>query len=210
MKSNFQILALGLLLTLPTHAASFTIGGGSTVAFLDSSAATISTSSIVQVGYFSGISTLLDPSSYSNAQWNTFTPISGIDSLNPSKDTNVNAVGGPGTFGLSLGLTTGTDALPPTYPVRLGIRVYDSTTTTTGTEFNTVSAFVNDWILNDPDVLPAPTAPNLLILSAAEPGIAWQADGANAFKTTITAVPEPSSFALLGLGGMALLFRRRK
>jgi hypothetical protein len=32
--------------------------------------------------------------------------------------------------------------------------------------------------------------------------------GAN--NMSVSAVPEPSSFALLGLGGLALLFRRRK
>jgi len=48
----------------------------------------------------------------------------------------------------------------------------------------------------------------------AETGTAWAADGtadnAEIDSITLTVVPEPSSITLLGLGGLALLFRRRK
>ena len=37
----------------------------------------------------------------------------------------------------------------------------------------------------------------------------WE-DNANPFRTTLTAVPEPSSAALLGLSMVGLLIRRRK
>jgi|TARA_B110000908_G_scaffold28204_1_gene33146 hypothetical protein len=210
MKSNLFLLTLGAALSLATNcnAASFTIGGGSVVSWKDSGGGTIATSSIVQVGYFNLPDSATDPSTYSPADWDSFVAISGIDSLNASKDTNVNDAGGAGTFDISLGLNSATDTLPPSYNKRLGIRVYESTTATTGVNYNTVSASVAGWVLQDPDVEPAPTAPNLIILATDEPGIAWQDGGANAFQTTI--VPEPSSFALLGLGALALTFRRKK
>ena len=41
-------------------------------------------------------------------------------------------------------------------------------------------------------------------------GDRFSSNGGNNFKATFTAVPEPSSTALLGLGGLALIMRRRK
>lgn len=46
--------------------------------------------------------------------------------------------------------------------------------------------------------------------STTSDGDRFSNNGGDNFKATFTVVPEPSSFALLGLGGLALIMRRRK
>ena len=198
--------------SLTIQAAVFTINATTFVGVQDAAGSNLISNSILQIGYFAGVDSSIDPSTYTPAQWGTFTAISGIDSLNPSRDTRTNDPFGLGTYTLNEEYNTGTppDNLPSSYPVRFGVRVFDSVASTSGANYNTVSSSVNEWALTDPTVIPAPQAPNMLISATSDVGLTWQDGGVNAFKTTITAVPEPSSFALLGLGGMALLFRRRK
>ena len=96
----------------------------------------------------------------------------------------------------------------PAADTQLAIRIFDSVTegALASANFNTVTNTVWKY------TLPADSPPTNDAFQLNDPAagvIIWQ-DNANAFKTSISAVPEPSSFALLGLGGMALLFRRRK
>lgn len=49
-----------------------------------------------------------------------------------------------------------------------------------------------------------------LVLMAIEPNAPTANNGVTITQFTVTAVPEPSSAALLGLGGLALVLRRRK
>lgn len=203
-------LIAAALLPCCLNAATFTVGGGSFVAINDSNGVTLETSSIVQVGYFNTPLSSTDPSSYSLDDWASFVAISGIDSLNSDKVTNVDNSLGPGTFSIGLSYDDSSDIVPESYPKRLGIRIYDSTSTTgPGIEYNTVSSNANNWVVSDPSSTnPPPTDPDVTIFGS-ETNITWE-DNANPFKTTIVVVPEPSSFALLGLGVVALTFRRKK
>jgi len=206
------LLVTGTALINNADAAfTFTLTGGSITSINDDLGSPLSTGSIFQVGYFDGVDTAKDPATYTPADWSSFTAISGIDSLNPSKLTSINDAGGvgTGTHDLSLNYDTAVDQTPAAYPVRLGFRYFDSTTTTLLVNFNTVASSENTWKLLDRSGDPKPPSPTPTIFGSGDAGLTWQ-DNTNPFKTTITAVPEPSSFALLGLGGMALLFRRRK
>lgn len=192
-------------------AFTFTIAGGSIASINDDIGSPLATGSIFQVGYFDGVDVEKNPATYTPADWSSFTAISGIDSLNPSKLTSINDAGGvgTGTHDLSLNYDTAVDQTPTTYPVRLGFRYFDSITTTLLVNYNTVASSENTWKLLDRSGDPKPPSPTPTIFGSGDAGLTWQ-DPANAFKTSISAVPEPSSFALLGLGGVALIFRRRK
>lgn len=201
------------ILCLPAFSATITIKGSDllgVLTFRDASDAQLTTGSILQVGYFNGIDTALNPSSYTEAQWNTFTPVTGIGSANATKLTAINSVG---SYDLAANghneLDTDTDSLPAANS-RLGIRVFNSTTSTATADFNTFTVFDVNWTFTDPSDLLSFTEPELFLFSETDTGLAWQAGGADAFRTSITAVPEPSSLALLGLGALTLTFRRRK
>jgi len=103
----------------------------------------------------------------------------------------------------------------PTNGQILSIRFYDTSTGTTG-HYNAVSA--SDWTWQTPTTTGGGAVVNLLIADAFADGpggslgdLVFQAGGVNAFKTTIP-IPEPSTYALLGLGaaGMVALRRRAK
>jgi hypothetical protein len=90
---------------------------------------------------------------------------------------------------------------PPPNQV-LGIRFYDSTDTSG--KFNTVEATNWNWLT------PTDLGQIVLInLDQTSNPLVWQDGGADAFKTTISAIPEPSTyasalfgFALFGLGAI--------
>jgi len=155
---------------------------------------------IIQIGYFS-TSTVIFTGSW--------IPIAGNLSSNPSLIITVGDFNDPGAIPDGfVGQTSifddgaGTDIGLPAADTQLAVRIYNTTSEANlGTaQFNTVTK--NTWLfksLTDPQ----PTATFTLDST----GTTWQ-DATNPLKTTL--VPEPSSFALLGLGGIALLFRRRK
>ena len=213
MKKFTLILSIALALSPLSYGSAFSIGGVLEEETLkDSNGITLASTSIIQVGYFNGIDANLSPSLYTQSQWNTFTPISGIDSSNPTKLTQVEDTAyGVGTYDISLNYDSNDGDTTPTLPVRIGFRFYDSTTSTASAQYNTASSSTSAWNLRTFNALdPGSGHGDISIIDGSDAGLSWQAGGSDAFKTTISAVPEPSSFALLGLGGMALLFRRRK
>jgi len=160
--------------------------------------------SIIQLGYFN--TSIDDPS----AVW---TPIAGLGTSGIINGHDLRVGDFSGGFDVGNGFFSvdvtfsDSDTLEglPTADTQLAVRFYDTTDASSlnTAKFNTVTnANFKYEAFSDPssgtDIDLASTSTNI-----------WQ-DSANPFKTTITAVPEPSSFALLGLGGMALLFRRRK
>ena len=201
-------MASSALISTSLPAATINIGVSSLAEMQDNGGTALAGGSIVQLGYFSGVSAVTDPGSYTLADWAAFTPISGIDSFNPSKATTIGL--SSGDLDLTVEFVTTSDVLPSSYSARLGVRIFDSATATAGSNYNTVASSDASWVLNDPDVDPF-TPPSIFFFTNSDAGIAWE-DGANAGKTSLlfATVPEPSSVTLLGLGGLALLLRRKR
>ena len=117
----------------PLSAAPYSIGVTSFAPMHNASGSALSTGSIVQLGYFDGVSSSTDPASYSASEWESFTPISGIDSPNSDLASAINDFeDAAGAFALSLHFDTDTHVLPASGSVRLGIRIFDSATSTSG------------------------------------------------------------------------------
>ena len=223
-KKSYRSILVAICAIMPSSlsAATFSLTAGSFAEMQDDGGTALVDGSIVQIGYFNGVSTATDPGSYTLADWAAFTPISGIDSFNPIKASAISSTLGIGTFDLGISYDTTSDVLPGTnggpgsYSARIGIRIFDSTTTTSGSNYNTVAGYnatpsLDTWLLNDPDVDPF-TPPNIFIATLMDAGLAWESGGANAGKTSLlfATVPEPSALGLLGLGLGTMLLRRKR
>jgi hypothetical protein len=172
---------------------------------------------VLQLGYYSS-ATVANPFA------GTFVPLSGEGSLNtaiipssPSNeqyfqtsigDLNSFGVAQNGTFAIGLdfvagSLTSGNSL--PTAGTPLSIRFFNGTTIGGSSFFNAVANPTNlQWLWQSPA---APPLNPVLNMSLDNSGLQWQSialgQAANtAFHTTITtsAVPEPSTIALIGLG----------
>jgi len=198
------------------HAATVSVGGLVIPSLLDENGLSLADGSIVQVGYLLGLDPSLDldiPANSLNIDWNSFTAITGIGSPNSVgvNDTRVDSTFGPGTFfgdGLSFETADGGDfGTPSGIPVRLAVRVFDSTTGPDGAKFNTFTSSKSVFILENPnDLDPNAGRGDFSVDTAGEAGLFWQG---TPFHTTV--VPEPST-SLSALLGLALLVgaRRRK
>lgn len=96
----------------------------------------------------------------------------------------------------------------PSLNTPLAVRFYDSSTLTAGvTKYNAFSIDSGFAWLTPAD---SPNQPNLGI-TLDDPGVEYESGGANAGKTTLVFVPEPSSLALalVGVVGLATARRRR-
>ncbi|MCP5537788.1 MAG: PEP-CTERM sorting domain-containing protein [Akkermansiaceae bacterium] len=229
MNNKLLIPLLSLAFSFSVNAATYVISASSTTRWKDSGGSDLTRGdagidgdgAVIQIGYFMGVSSTKNPLTYNSSDWAAFTPITGLGSLNSGAfDTTIgDNVANPGTNApdgmYSLGITYDDQAhnglatpIPPA--VRLGIRVYESTSDTTG-KYNTVTRANDAWVLSKVHDDFAPGDDPQLVINGLTPTneLSWE-DSANSFKTTIVPVPEPSSFALLGLGALALTFRRRK
>lgn len=209
---NRLLPATALLLTHSLSATTLSIGEGSFIGFNGSDGNPLPDGSVVQIGYFLGIEDSILPSAFTPQQWSTFTPILGLGSLN-SDSRNPFTDFGTGEFDFAgLQLDTETDSGLNNLPTRLGIRVFDTSTTPDASSFfNTLSSDNSDWILE----LPLGTPPalgtgraDLLIDSNTVGQITFQ-DNLNRFQTSLI-IPEPSSSTTLLLGPALLLGKRRR
>ena len=153
----------------------------------------------IEVGYFS-----TDTSTFAG----TWTAITGSSSTNPGLLTTFGDTGdGPdGFFRIDVNFDDGVTNTANGLPIansRLAIRFYNSQDSNTATEFNTVTS--DTWLL--PALLDNPGPSDKLTMSLNNDALVWQFSS-NAFRTV--PIPEPSSSALLGLGGLALMLRRRR
>jgi hypothetical protein len=203
---------------LNSPAASLTIEGNGLTSLLDRNGSLLTDGSIVQVGYFLGVSTSTDPEFFSAADWDTFTALTGPNSLNPGvtdatlSQSSFNSVYSLGRF--TLDDSTG-DVLPNSgdFPFRLGVRIFDTTDPgQIGTaDFNTVTGRLNErWVETGIQSDPPPPPRNLGYAAGgvgANPDIFWQFD-ANPFQTV--PIPEPGTSLTFLLGTLLVAGRRRR
>lgn len=222
-KSYLSAAAVGLALAVPAWGQQTAIdvfsfdnpfydAGGVTP--LDGGGNSVGDGDLVQLGYFNGITSATPAASFTDAEWNTFTPISGRDSLNPHLITEVGPLNWPGqtgqfTFQLLYDASGGSiDVLPPNFAFRVGLRVFDGNTIATSTHFNTVASDASEWYL--PPLsgagFPGPTPP----LISFDGGQTLVFQGAPFVTSILVPVaPEPSSSLLLAFAA-GFLFQRRK
>ena len=162
---------------------------------LDAGSAADGDGFVYQIGYFTG-----DTNTFTG----TWVALTGAGSANPGLVTTIGDSGG-GPDGLISQSITFDDTIHNSLPAggaQLAIRFYNSTLPNTATHFNTVTN--TTWTLNAFSTPPSPSQG--LNMDAA--GLTWE-DNSNPFATSIV-IPEPSTFALFGLGGLAMLIRRRR
>lgn len=218
MHSSYQkLLSLATLLgVFPASAATLTLQGNGLSTLFDPSGTRLVDGSIVQVGYFLGVTPSTSPADYSAADWMSFTPLAGLGSLNSDIDIRTRTQGSFESV-YSLGTITlddgNGDILPP-LPTRFGIRIFNTTDpgALAVANYNTTSASFSQWtssgVITDPPT-PDPILSYAQGGSAANPSLFWQ-DASNPFTTSI-AIPEPST-SISSLLGLSFLLgaRRRK
>jgi hypothetical protein len=238
MNKKSLIIAVGLALTAfqSIRAASTTVTfdsgdfmifdnatlhGGSDVALTGGNANVDGDGTVLQLGYFTGAT------SAGNNFTGSWVPLSGQTSANnalvpgsdPGENYNQTSIGdrhnffaGDGTFALSLTFTASDpnsgNSLPASGTI-LSIRFYNNTTIGTSGFYNTVSN--NSWTWT------APTDAGATIpISLNDTGLVWESivlnsqAGSSAFHTTISAIPEPSTYALMFMGALGMIVLRRR
>ena len=212
MKKSIPFITFFAAITINAHAASSAITvylenrpleDASGLALTSGDANARGDGAIIQIGYFS---------TDTNVFTGSWIPIAGSLSSNPLLIITVGDFNDAGAIPDGfVGQTSifddgsGTDVGLPPADTQLAVRVFDTTSEANLSTANYNTVTKSSWLFQN---LTSPQPTTTFTLDSIN--TIWQDGGANAFKTTITAVPEPSSFALLGLGGMALLFRRRK
>lgn len=167
---------------------------------LDAGGNPASDGDVIQVGYFS-----TDTSSFSG----TWIPITGNGSSNTNLLTTIGDGGDATADGIFSINVTFDDSDPqrssnlPAGGAQLALRFYNASSVASATHFNTVTDA--SWTFKS--LSTNVQTPSLLDMDSAA-NLVWQ-DNGNPFVTSLV-VPEPSTTAILGLGGLALLLRRRR
>ena len=169
-----------------------------------------------QIGYFDGVSSALDPADFGDADWKSFSPLTGAGS--PNEGSQISSIGDfdsrkIGPFGflffpepVAFTLDPNVDhGLPDSYPARLGLRFYDGVTPETSSAYNIVTSFDPLWRLLPPEPDPASTS----ILNLDDHSLVWASGALGTFQTAMLLIPEPGSVLLLSIGVLALGIRRR-
>ncbi len=171
---------------------------------------------IFQVGYFPGVSHLLAPASYTQEEWTSFTPLTGLGSLNAERHpTTIGGVDSraTGPFGflfypsaVAIELDTKLDEEVPMDGLAwLGVRFLSGTTLKNSTAFNIVTSDDPLWMLPEPDASPATSA----VLDLDEHVLVWASGAEGTYQTSLSLAPEPGMAVFGVLAGLALLRRRR-
>ena len=170
---------------------------------------------IFQVGYFEGVSHLLNPALYDEAEWAQFTPLTGLGSPNSERHkTSIGGFGNPvtGPFGflfypeaVAIELNPAFDMGLPDSEVRLGVRFFNGTTMAGSDEYNIVTSDDLLWILQLAD--PSPDTNSVLNMD--QHSLYWASGTGGAFVTSMAYIPEPGSVFLVLVGGLVLSRRRR-
>ena len=204
------------IVTVNFDSGSFlmTDSNGSTV--LSGGTAAEGNGAVVQLGYFNAATGAFP----FNGNW---VPLTGQGGANPAFSTT--SVGDQAIFGATNGQfaisvtfdtqdSTKNQSLPAA-GVPLAVRVFNKTTTSASTFYQTISSNLTTWQWQTPADAPA----NPLILMSLDDGLATlrREDGTPAgaavvppFSTNVVNVPEPSALTLAAFGGVGMLLARRR
>ena len=171
--------------------------------------------SLIEIGYFVGVDNSKDPATFTEAEWNSFQPLTGANSQNT--DLNLAIGDGSSPVGLYTGSvdfdTNNPDADFFGGPGPLGLRFYNGSTVANSTHFNMVSSLQPNWDGIQAPATPSTVQPTLSLDytgtgNTTPPNVAWRG---TAYQTSIplVPVPEPASTLLCALGSVALLRRKR-
>jgi hypothetical protein len=234
MKKSILLLVVGLVLMLPSLAraangdvttVNLYFADDPNIFLTDSTGAALTdgisgdgNGAVLQLGYYtdgtrgahfgagSGTWIALTGEGGVNSAYNTGT---GKTSIGDSGYTD-------GQVSLTLGFTVGdiTDSsqtgnnLPTSSSIPLVLRFYNNTTISSSSKYNEVSA--DSWTWLTPTGAPGSS----MTLTGYDADLVWLGGTGTEFKTTIinpAAIPEPSTYALLGMGVLGLVaYRRRK
>jgi hypothetical protein len=170
---------------------------------------------IFQVGYFEGVSHLLDPGAYGESEWERFTPLTGMGSPNAERhpttigDVDSHAAGPfgylffPAPVAIELNPVFDIGMPETNNPSRLGVRFYDGTTLEESRAYNIVTSNDSRWILLEPEPTPAVNA----VLNLDEHPLVWASGVDGAFQTSLH-LPEPNILWLVAVCGLFLPRRR--
>jgi hypothetical protein len=161
---------------------------------------------ILQLGYYTSATTVNNFGTAGGTDWIALTGSGGVNSAYSNLSIGDTGGAAAGLFNVQPQFTQGsgtTGVSLPSVGQILTVRFYNTTTITGSSKYNAVSNDSWAWIAGgDP-------TPSLLTLSLGAANLVWL-DSGNAFKTTLSAVPEPATCSLLGLGVLGMMFRRRK
>ena len=180
--------AIFIFLSKIAFTASITIGGGSFANVLNGLGDALPEGSQIQVGSFDGVEPSKSGADFTSVDWQSFNPFLGIGSTNPDEVIGTFSAGEglESVFQISSELDAELgDLFPSEFPVRLGLRIFDTTANSLeGVAYNTVVRDVSTWIFNDPEVITnQPPTPSI---ATEDDSLMFWEDNENPFQTSIT------------------------
>ncbi|MDA7625972.1 HlyD family secretion protein [Akkermansiaceae bacterium] len=180
--------AIFIFLSKIAFTASITIGGGSFANVLNGLGDALPEGSQIQVGSFDGVEPSKSGADFTSVDWQSFNPFLGIGSTNPDEVIGTFSAGEglESVFQISSELDAELgDLFPSEFPVRLGLRIFDTTANSLeGVAYNTVVRDVSTWVFNDPEVITnQPPTPSI---ATEDDSLMFWEDNENPFQTSIT------------------------
>ncbi|MDA8969680.1 hypothetical protein N9F52_02025 [Akkermansiaceae bacterium] len=188
MKTIAITSAIFIFLSKIAFTASITIGGGSFANVLNGLGDALPEGSQIQVGSFDGVEPSKSGADFTSVDWQSFNPFLGIGSTNPDEVIGTFSAGEglESVFQINSDLDAELgDLFPSEFPVRLGLRIFDTTANSLeGVAYNTVVRDVSTWIFNDPEVITnQPPTPSI---ATEDDSLMFWEDNENPFQTSIT------------------------